>query len=643
MAGSVLAVRSRLRGLGVRHAALAGVLALSAVLNLHRLAQNGYANTFYSAAVKSMLRSWHNFFFVSFDPSGLVTVDKPPIALWLQTASAKLFGFGPLSLLVPEAVAGVLCVLVLYRVVSVRFGALAGLASALTLALFPSFVAISRDNGPDAVLILLMTLACAATLRASENGRWRSLLLAALWTGLAFNTKSLAGYLVLPGLALAFLICAEARLARRVAMLAGAGVLLAVVSLSWSLAVDSTPASKRPYIGGSTDNSEFGLAFHYNGIGRVGGQVGGPGERPANELTAKHALAKKAPRAATQRPQHNYAPVVFGGPTGPLRLIRNNLGAQGGWLFPFALLGMAAVAARVRRRRDPRLAALIGLGGWFLAEALILSFSNGIVHPYYVSALGPGLAAMVGAGAISFAEMIGRRRFFAIFGFAAAVAITVGVQIAMLHRDSYLSAFVPVLIAVCAVGILLAVVRRRWATPGVALALSALLFAPAVYCWTLWEVPTEGTFPAAGPHAAGGAGGVGLSPPSRVVVDDLLAYVQSHGATRRWPLLTESSTTAAPMILLGVDAAAIGGYGATDPVLDGRGLARLVRRREARFVVLGGAYADRGGNAAINAVVKACPLVRTATWRGLIVPVSRYSFHLYDCAASAPLLQFIER
>ncbi|MGI8556885.1 MAG: glycosyltransferase family 39 protein [Solirubrobacteraceae bacterium] len=641
MSTSVSAARARVRGLGPQHGVLLGVLALSATLNLHRLSQNGYANVFYSAAVKSMLRSWHNFFFVSFDPGGLLTVDKPPIALWVQAASAKLFGFGPLSLLVPEAIAAVLCVLVLYRVVSRRFGALAGLTSALALAVFPSFVAISRDNGPDAVLILLMTLACASALRASETGRLRSLLLAAIWVGLAFNTKSLAAYLVVPALALAFLVCSDSGFVRRLLLLAAAGVLLALVSFSWSIVVDATPASQRPYVGGSTNNSEFGLAFHYNGLGRVGGQVGGPGKRPARELLRKQ-HGKKAQRSPTQRPQHNYAPVVFGGPTGPTRLIRNNLGSQGGWMLPFALLGMVAIALRVKGRRDPRLAALIAFGGWFLTEAVILSLSNGIVHPYYVSALGPGVAAMVGAGAVSFAELIRRRRLYVI-AFAAAVAATLAVQVAMLHRDHYLSALVPIVIALSAASLVICAVRRRWATAGVAVAVAALLFAPAVYSWTLWEVPTEGTFPAAGPHAAGGSGGIGVSPPGRKVLGDLLAYVETHGPTKRWPLLTEASTTAAPMILLGVDAGAMGGYGATDPALDAPGLARLVRRGDARYVVLGGAYADRGGNAASRAVPTACPLVRTATWRGRIVPVSRYSFHLYDCAGRAAQLQFIKR
>ncbi len=194
-----------------QHIALTAVLALSAVLNINHLSRNGYANTFYSAGVHSMLDSLHNFFFVSFDAGGMVTVDKPPLGLWVQGLSAELFGFHPLSLLLPEAIAGVLAVAALYWVVTPRFGPAAGVASALALAVFPSFVAVSRDNNLDAILILLMILACGVGLRAIGSGRLLTLLGCAALVGLAFNTKTLAAYLVVPGLGLGYLVCARDR------------------------------------------------------------------------------------------------------------------------------------------------------------------------------------------------------------------------------------------------------------------------------------------------------------------------------------------------------------------------------------------------------------------------------------------------
>ena len=184
------ASRRRVRGLGrvkPQHLALTAVLALSAVLNINQLARNEYGNTFYSAAVRSMLRSWHNFFFISFDPGGLITVDKPPLGIWVQGLSAALFGFHPLSLLLPEAIMGVCTVAALYWVITPRFGPAAAVASALALAVYPSFVAISRENGVDSVLILLLVLACGVGLRAIESGRLRTLLGCAVLVGLAFS------------------------------------------------------------------------------------------------------------------------------------------------------------------------------------------------------------------------------------------------------------------------------------------------------------------------------------------------------------------------------------------------------------------------------------------------------------------------
>src|SRR5438876_414597 len=288
----------------LRHLALAPVLVVSSLLNLHRLSQNGYANIFYSGGVRSMLRSLHNFVFVSFDSGGLVMVDKPPLGLWLQAASAKLFGFSPLSLLLPEAIAGILTVALLYYLLARRFGLIAGLAGALALAVFPSFVAVSRDNGVDPLLILLMALACAAGLWAAESGRWRALLCSAVLVGLAFNTKTLAAYLVVPGIALAYAVCAPGSALRRVGQLAVAGLVMAAVSFSWITFVELPPASARPYVGGSTDNTELGLTFEYNGFGRVGGQVGGPGRvqvKPGAIVHTQPVLATSGRGAARTR------------------------------------------------------------------------------------------------------------------------------------------------------------------------------------------------------------------------------------------------------------------------------------------------------------------------------------------------------
>jgi 4-amino-4-deoxy-L-arabinose transferase-like glycosyltransferase len=663
---------------GLQHLILAGVLALSAVLNTHRLSQNGFANIYYSAGVKSMLRSWHNFFFVSFDPGGLVAVDKPPLGLWVEAASAKLFGFSPLSILLPEAIMGVLAVAALYYIVARRFGWIAGIASALALAVFPSFVAVSRDSGVDPLMILLMVLACGAGIRASETGRSRTLIWCGVLIGLAFNTKTLAAYLVVPGIALAFLLCAPGSWLRRAMQLLAAGVVMVAVSFSWMAVVELTPASQRPYVGSSTNNTELGLTFEYNGFGRVQGQSGGPGRIPhgkgalaryTDAETAKERAflrAQKARPPASGATAHTAAPsahshrarepVAFPGHTGLLRIFGRGLGDQGGWIVPLAFFGLigvlllllarplpedpstdeqpAANAEPPTLRRDPRLAATIVLGGWFLVEALVLSLSKGIVHPYYASALAPGAAAMAGIGAVAFVQLTGARRLewriIAIAILGCALAGTVCAQVVILHKQHYIQWFVPVLLLGAALGGTVIVLWRRGAPAAMAATFCLLLAAPAAYSSTTWLAPVEGTFPAAGPTQAAGTGGVGFSPAHLRIVQALLTYAGTHGGGSRWVLLADAANTASPMILLGYDAGALAGYSGTDPVLDGPGLARLVARGQARYVVLGGEFASRGGNEATAAVLRACTQIPPPAWHD--PAVSPFGLVPFDCA-----------
>jgi 4-amino-4-deoxy-L-arabinose transferase-like glycosyltransferase len=661
--------------LRLHHLALACVLALAAVLNLHRLSQNGYGNIFYSAGVKSMLRSWHNFFFVSFDPGGLMMVDKPPLGLWLQAASAKLFGYHPLSLLLPEAIIGVACVALIYLMLARRLSGWAGVAGALALAVFPSFVAVSRTSNVDVLLILLMLLACEAALRACERGHTGALLCSGALVGLAFNTKTLAAYLVVPGIALAFLVCAPGSLRRRLLQLLAAGAVMLAVSAAWMLAVELTPASQRPFVGSSTDNTELGLTFSYNGFGRVGGQTGGPGRIPVGAGGVAKRVAPKRGQAGRPAPVRTVKapsappvflangrernPIAFGGPVGPLRLFERGLGNQGAWLLPFALLGLVALAlltlmpARVTApeeaaasgpdRRDPRVAVLIVLGGWLLVEAAVLSFSKGIVHPYYVSALGPGVAAMTGAGAYAFAQLTLLRDWRLVL-LALAACATVPAQLVLLHRDHYLPWFTaPLIIATLAALVLAGALAfspgarlHRLAPATVGLVLGVLAIAPAVYAASNWLAPVQSTFPAAGPRAAAGPGGYGVNDEHVNVDRALLRYVESHGAGTRWSVLVDASNTASPMILLGGAAGSLGGFSGTDPALDGPGLGRLVRKHEARYVLLGGEFSTRGGTRATEAVQRVCEVVPTRTW--LPRPLQPNGLILFDCAERVPQL-----
>jgi 4-amino-4-deoxy-L-arabinose transferase-like glycosyltransferase len=294
----------------------------------------------------------------------------------------------------------------------------------------------------------------------------------------------------------------------------------------------------------------------------------------------------------------------------------------------FALLGMVAIAPTRPARRDPRLAGLIVFGGFFILEAAFLSFSKGIVHPYYVSALAPGTAVMVGAGLSSMGRLP-RRRFAVLL--LSAVILTAALQVALLHHAHYLRAWQILLIPAAVLAAVIALRTRRYSGAALAGVLAILLVAPTVYAATTWRLPVQGTFPAAGPHAVEGNGGAGLSRAQLATTDALMRYVIAHGANGRFQLLTEASLTADSPILLGLRASALGGYGGVDPALNGPGLAHLVASGQARYVLIGDGYSYLGGNAASRAAASVCPEVPLTTWRGAGARASN-GLYLVDCA-----------
>lgn len=392
---------------------LLGVIAaLAAVLDFYQLDQLGYGNSYYAAAVRSMLQSWHNFFFVSFDPGGFVTIDKPPLGFWVETASAKLLGYNGVSLLLPQAVAGVLSVLVLYHLVARAFGAPAGLIAGLALAVTPISVVGNRSNNIDSMLVLVVLLAAWAMLKAAEAGSLRWLLLGAVLLGLGFNVKTMQAYLVLPAFAALYALAAATHWRVRLAHLALALLVLLGVSFSWIAAVDLTPAGARPYVGSSCTNSELNLALGYNGLSRL---TGGLFTTCAASETSQQSTTQTGSTGASQPAggpggPGGGGPGGFGenGTKGPFRLFNEQLGGQIGWLLPLALIGLVVAAlqlgrhALVDRRRlrlslDRRGQSLILWGIWLLAQAAFFSVA-GFFHAYYLVMMAPAIAALSGIG-----------------------------------------------------------------------------------------------------------------------------------------------------------------------------------------------------------------------------------------------------
>jgi 4-amino-4-deoxy-L-arabinose transferase-like glycosyltransferase len=480
---------TRRRALRAPRPELVGLLVLAGVLYLWALSRNGWANDYYSAAVRSMSTSWHNFLFASLDPSGVMTVDKPPLSLWVQALSVRAFGYHPLAILVPQALMGIAAVWLTYDLVRRRFGRLAGFTGGLALALTPIAVAIFRYNQPDALLVLCTIAALWFTIRGLEDGRTRWLVAAGVCVGLGFETKMLVALVVVPGIAAAWLwtapgaraLQAGGRLRAARQLLAG-GAAMTLVGGAWPLLVELTPAADRPWISGTSDNRVLSLIFEYNGVGRVDGQTGGPGGIAGNQ---------------------------FGGSAGPVRLLNAALGGQGGWLLGFALVSAFALLVATRlRRSDARTGWLIAVGGGFLTTAALFSFASGIFHPYYVSLLAPFTAALVGAGA---GHLISGRDGARVFG---PLAIAAGVACELVVLGDYagqLRWFVPVLIVFggLAAVALAAGPSRRGRISAVAVATGTLMIAPAVWAFDTLGHSVTGTFPEGGPSSVLAAGGPG--------------------------------------------------------------------------------------------------------------------------------------
>jgi 4-amino-4-deoxy-L-arabinose transferase-like glycosyltransferase len=469
-----------------------GLVVFAGTLNLWALSRNGWANEYYAAAVRSMSTSWHNFLFASLDRSGVMTVDKPPLALWVQALSVRVFGYHSLSILVPQALMGVASVALVYDLVRRRFGRVGGFVAGLTLALTPIAVAISRHNNPDALLILCCVAALWCVVRAFESAPARPgtlwLVAAGVLVGLGFETKMLVALVVVPGIFAAWLWVAPAARGRWHALrqLLAGGAAMLVVGGAWPLLVELTPAADRPWISGTSNNTILSLIFEYNGVGRVGGQSGGPGGLGGGN--------------------------VFGGSPGPLRLLNSALGGQAGWLLGFAIVaGLGILVSSRLRRGDARSGWLIAVGGAFATTAVLFSAASGIFHPYYVSLLAPFTAALVGAGA---AQLIAGRVSVRIVGPLALAAGVVTELVVLGDYPGQLRWLVPVLIVACALAafVLVAFSSRTARVAAVGAALAALLVAPSVWAVDTLGHATSGTFPAGGPTSAetvgfGGPGG----------------------------------------------------------------------------------------------------------------------------------------
>ncbi|MEU9613371.1 glycosyltransferase family 39 protein [Streptomyces sp. NPDC048209] len=470
--------------------AFLAMLLVIALAYLWNLSASGYANSFYSAAVQAGSQSWKAFFFGSLDSANAITVDKPPATLWPMALSVRIFGLSSWAILAPQVLMGVATAGVLYAAVRRRFSAAAGLITMAVFALTPVAALMFRFNNPDALLALLMTATVYCVLRAFEGGRTKWLVWAGVAVGVAFLSKTLQAFLILPPLAVLYAVFAPVSVRKRFGQL-GLAALATVVSAGWWVAiVELWPASSRPYIGGSQNNSFLELTFGYNGLGRINGEetgsVGGGGGGGQGGGW---------------------------GETGIGRMFNSEIGGQISWLLPAALILLVAGVWLTRRakRTDTARAAFLAWGGSLLMTAFVFSFMAGIFHQYYTVALAPSIAALVGMGASVLWEERGRWWAGAVLGVTVA-ATAVWSYVLLGRTPDYVPWLRWAVLAgglAAAVGLLFAArLGRALALGAVGLGLAASLAGPTAYTISTLNTGHQGSIVTAGP-SAGGMGGPG--------------------------------------------------------------------------------------------------------------------------------------
>ena len=563
---ALLRFPSSVRSRGTDRAAVGVLLGLTAGAYLWNLTVSGWGNAFYAAAAQAGSQSWTAFVYGASDAAGSITVDKPPLSLWVMAASVRLFGLSPTAVLAPQVLLGVLAVATLVATVRRRTSLGPALLAGAVLASTPVAALMFRYDNPDALLTLLLVLAAAAVLRAVEAGRTRWMLVAGALVGAAFLTKQLQAFLVLPAFALAYLVAAPVSPGRRLRDAFLALGAMVVAGGWWVALVEVVPATDRPYIGGSQTNSFLELTFGYNGFGRLDG-------RESGAVGGAHGW----------------------GETGLGRLFAPAFAGQFSWLAPAALIGAVAILwwTRRRPRTDPLRADVLLWSAWLGVSWLTFSLMAGIFHAYYTVVLAPAIAALVGIAGGALWRARGSRAVR--LTLAAGVVATAGWSALLLHRSPLWLPWLGPLVVVAALAAALALalgghVRVRGlplATTGAALGIAAVLAGPlSATATTLAQVhtgavPTAGPLATSGPFPSGPPGGALLGLPPTSVAAPLGGPSGILGRGGRTLALTRGSAAGAP----GASPGVVGRQGAL-------GLGGLLRVSEPSAAILGLISAD---------------------------------------------------
>ncbi|WP_412095761.1 ArnT family glycosyltransferase [Bacillus haynesii] len=626
------------------------ILLAALILNTYNIWQDDAANQYYLAAVKSMTQSFHNFFFASFDSSGFVSVDKPPLVLWIQTIFAKIFGVHTWSVILPQALAGAGSVYLLYALIKPKFGKGAARISALVMALTPIAVAVSRTNNIDSMLVFTLLLGTWCLMKAVKQGRLTWLLAAFGLIGLGFNMKMLQAFMVLPAFLLFYLIAAHAKWKKKIVSAVLSLIVLTGVSLSWALAVDYTSAGSRPYVGSSQTNSVLELAFGYNGTERLLGQTtgnargdmngfGGDMQQPNGNAQTQDgnsssggsngqngAMQPPAAGGATdgssQGANGSSQPPTGGGPgggqgggqsmnmfgtgdAGPLRLFQSALSGQISWMLPFALFGLLGMIISWFRSREKtgEMKETIFWAAWLVPVAGFFSIA-GFFHHYYLIMLAPPIAALSGVGWYAMYGLYKNHKDWASYLLPAAVLTTAAFQVYILsaYTNQIGSAWMYVM-GIGGLGVTIALLMLKRIHPFgkqlTIISLCVLLLTPVYWSATPILYGGNSVLPESGPQLQNSNGG-GMF--SSDVDTGLLTYLRENNTGEDYLFATLTTVTAAPYIInADENVMALGGFNGTDPILSVSELKNLVKEGKVKYFLISD---DNSGNSELVSWIK---------------------------------------
>jgi 4-amino-4-deoxy-L-arabinose transferase-like glycosyltransferase len=558
---------------------LTGLMVATTLFYLCNLSINGYANSFYSAAVQAATNSWHAFFFASLDSASFITVDKPPVAIWVMAIFTRLFGFSSFTMLLPNALAGITSTYIVYKIVRRHFSAGRALLAGAAMALTPAAILMFRFNNPDSILTLLLVGSVYTFMRALEKHPLRWLSATGILVGTAFNTKMIQALIIVPIYGLVYLMVAKPAFLKRIWHLAVAGSMTTIAALWWPLVVWLTPAASRPYVGSTTDNNIWSLIFDYNGLSRF---LGGGGAGMGGGGGGMGGMSG------------------FGGATGILRMFNSDFGPNIAWLIPIAIVsfGLAMWWYKYDVRTHLKRALFLVAGGWLLIHAAVFSMTGGTIHPYYVVVMAPAIAILTGIGTPLLWSAY-KSKTLSQWCLPVAVFLSGVTALTLLgYNESWMPWLKWAIFATTTISSMLLIWnllehQRRVQTIAITLAIIGIVTGPTIYSLATLAVSHTGSIPTAGPV---GTAMADTNNESATISDALSDYLLEHQGSATWIVAVASANESARIqISTNQPVMAIGGFNGSDNTLTLTAFKQLVSEGKVRYFAVSSSGRSGGG------------------------------------------------